>query len=64
MVNWIQAWWQVRQSWLFMRHAYRCGCSLYDEATTAWSQRRYAMAYAVAQTRPRANGFPTRYARY
>jgi hypothetical protein len=61
MVNWMQAWWQVRQSWSFLRHAYRCGWSLYDGVTDAWSQRSYAMAYAVAQATPRANLMPTRY---
>jgi hypothetical protein len=66
MVNWIQAWWQVRQSWSFLRHAYRCGWSLYDniadnvadsvagDVADAWSHRSYAMAYAVAQVTPRA----------
>jgi hypothetical protein len=55
MVNWMQAWWQVRQSWLFVHHAYRCGWSLYDDVADAWSHRRYAVAYAVAQVTPRAN---------
>lgn len=53
MVNWMQAWWQVRQSWSFVRHAYRCGWNLYADATDAWSHRGYAAAYAVAQVRPR-----------
>lgn len=55
MVNWMQAWWQVRQSWSFLHHAYRCGWSLYDDATDAWSHCSYAMAYTVAQVTPRAN---------
>jgi hypothetical protein len=61
MVNWMQALWQVKQSWSFLRHAYRCGCSLYDEAASACSQRRYAVAYAVAQVRPRTRVLSTRY---
>jgi hypothetical protein len=63
MVNWMQAWWQVRQSWSFLRHAYRCGWSLYDDVADdvadAWSHRSYAMAYAVAQVTPRASLMPT-----
>jgi len=55
MVNWFQAWFQVRQSWAFMHHAYRCGWNLYDGAADAWSQRSYAMAYAVSQVTPRAH---------
>jgi hypothetical protein len=61
MVNWMQAWWQVRQTWSFFRHAYRCGLSLYDDVADAWSHRGYAMAYAVAQARPRARMMPTRF---
>ena len=54
MVNWFSAWWQVRQSWSYLRHAYRCGWSLHDDIVDAWSHRRYAMAYAVAQAAPRS----------
>jgi hypothetical protein len=62
MVNWIQAWWQLRQSWSFLRHAYRCGWSLYDNVTDAWSsQRHFAMAYAAAQVTPRARWKTARY---
>jgi hypothetical protein len=59
MINWMQAWWQVRQSWSFLHHAYRCGLSLHADVTGAWSHRRYAMAYAVAQATPRASLMPT-----
>jgi len=55
MVNWNQAWWHIHQSWSFLRHAYRCGWSLYDYATDAWSHRRYALVYVVAQATPRTN---------
>ena len=61
MVNWMQAWWQVRQSWSFLRHAYHCGWSLYDDASDAWAHRSYAVAYAVAQATPRPNLMPTRF---
>jgi len=58
MINWFQAWFQVRQSWSFMHHAYRCGWNLYDGVADAWSQRGYAMAYAVSQVTPRAYPLP------
>jgi len=61
MINWMQAWWQVRQSWSFLRHAYRSGLSVYDDAANAWSQRRYAVAYAVAQAKPRTRSIAVRY---
>lgn len=61
MVNWIQAWWQVRQSWSFIHHAYRCGLSLYGDVADVWSHKGYAVAYAVAQATPRARVLPTRY---
>ena len=61
MVNWMQAWWQVRHSWSYLRHAYRCGWSLYDNVADAWSHRGHAMVYAVAQVRPRTKLMPTRY---
>jgi hypothetical protein len=59
MVNWMAAWWQVHQSWSFMRHAYRCGLSLHADVVDAWSHRRLAMAYAVAQVAPRASSMPS-----
>jgi hypothetical protein len=61
MVNWIQAWWQMRLSWSFLHHAYRCGLSLHADVTDAWSHQRYAMAYAVAQAKPRARLVSTRF---
>lgn len=61
MVNWIQAWWQVRQSWSFMHHAYQCGLSVYDGVADAWSHKSLAMAYAVSQAKPRRRLMPTRY---
>lgn len=61
MMNWMQAWWQVRLSWSFLRHAYRCGLSLYADAADAWSHRGHAMAYAVAQATPRSRTRPARY---
>jgi hypothetical protein len=60
MVNWIQAWWQLRESWTFLSHAYRCGWCLYADVAGAWSHRGYAMAYAVAQLTPRASLVPVR----
>jgi hypothetical protein len=53
MVNWMSAWWQVRQSCSFIRHAYRCGWSLHADVADAWSHRRHALVYAVAQATPR-----------
>jgi len=61
MVNWMQAWTQVRLSWSFLHHAYRCGLSRNADVADAWSHRRYAMAYAVAQATPRASLTPTRF---
>jgi hypothetical protein len=61
MINWIQAWWQVRQSWSYLRHAYRCGLNLYDDVTNTWSKGGYAAAYAVAQVKPRTRLMLTRY---
>jgi hypothetical protein len=60
MMNWMQTWWQVRQSWSFVRHAYRCGWSLYDDAADAWSQCGYALAYTAAQLTPQAKLMPIR----
>ena len=63
MVNWMQAWWQVRQSWSFLHHAYRCGYRLHADVAAdvadGWSQRRYAIAYAVAQVTPRLSLNPS-----
>jgi len=58
MVNWMQAWWQVRQSWSFLHHAYRCGLSLHADAVDVWSHQYHAMAYAVTQAVPQASLTP------
>jgi hypothetical protein len=63
MVNWIRAWWQVRQPWSFLRHTYRCGWNLYPYGDTAHtsSRQRYAMAYAEVRTTPQVRSTRTRY---
>jgi len=61
MANWNQALWHLRQSWLFVRHAYRCGWGYYNSITDSWSHRRHAMAYAVVQVTPRTRISPRRY---
>jgi len=60
MVDWMQTWWQLRESWSFLRHAYRCGWCLYADVADAWSHRGYATAYAFAQLTPRASLVPVR----
>jgi len=57
-MDWLQAWWQLRQTWTFFHHAYWCGWSLYSGVAGAWSQRSYAVAYAVAQASPVASFRP------
>jgi len=52
MLSWMQIWWQMSQSWNFLRHAYACGWSLYGDVSNGWSHRRYAMAFTVAQVTP------------
>jgi len=59
MVDWMQAWWQVRQSLSFLHHAYRCGLSLHADTVNVWSHRCLAMAYAVTQVAPQASLMPT-----
>jgi hypothetical protein len=61
MVSWMQLWWQMSQVCSFMRHAYACGWSLYEDVADSWSHRRYAAAYAVAQVTPRVYSRPRRY---
>lgn len=65
MVNWMQTWWQLRQSWSFLRHAYRSGWGVHEfglrnDAAKVWMHRSYAMAYAVSHVAPRAHLMPTR----
>ena len=60
MVNWTDAWWQVRHSWSFVRHAYRCGWNQYADVADAWTHRAYAMAYTFAQVTPQAKLMPLR----
>jgi len=61
MVSWMQLWWQVNQTWLFLRHAYTCGWTFYSDVTDGWTHQRYAMAYAIAQVTPRTTGKPLRF---
>jgi hypothetical protein len=55
MVNWMQTWWQVHQSWYFLRLVYRCSPKLYGGETGAWKHRSYAMVCAAALLTPSAN---------
>lgn len=58
MVDWVQAWWQVQQSWSFLRHAYRNRWGMPNDVAEAWMhhsnrhnsdmRQSYAMAYAVS----------------
>jgi hypothetical protein len=67
MVNWMQAWWQVRQSLSYLRHAYRSGLSLYDglmrveDLLHLQPHHGFAVAYSVAHVKPRRKLMPTRY---
>ncbi len=66
MVNWMQAWWQARQSWSFVYHAYcytlqHSANVDYADVIDAWSHRCYAMAYAVAQVTPSKKLNPVSY---
>lgn len=64
------AYWQARHAWSFLRHAYRCGRQHYaacmageqhERNLTHWP-RSHAVAYAVAQVRPRHASYRTRQA--
>jgi len=61
MVSWIELWWQISQTWRFLRHAYDCGWSLYNDVSDGWSHRRYAVVYAVVQVTPRPTIKPARF---
>lgn len=64
------AYWQARHAWSFLHHAYRCGRQHYatcvagaqDQVALARWPRSYAVAYAVAQVRPRSASYRTRHA--
>ena len=53
--------WQARQLWSYLRHAYRCGWQEYADVAELWPHRKYALAYTVAQVRPRSASYRCRY---